>query len=458
MSIATELTNLTNNISSAYTTIGNKGGTVPAHKNTDNLANAINSIPTSSAIVNGAITQLKADSSTIDKDTFVEFTNSISRGTDTQLSSASGGYTNAVSEEIGTDKVFVAHSNGGYLYGVVCTISGDTITVGTAVQISTAANSAQYVSITKLDTDKVFLSYRWGSYLYGVVCTVSGTTITAGTETEISHFSNSYYYSSATALSSTKVFVASRTPSVTGFLCSIEGTTITVDTYKSIHSATANDRVAAVTIDSNKVFVCFNHTYCYGVVCTISGNDFSVGTEAQISSGATIGNLMAKKVETGKTIVVFSLSITHQPYAVVCSITNSTFTFGIESPLPSYLSSNTFPYYSIGVLSDKKVFITVGYGYNCLGGVVCHIVGDSAIPGGKIQLYDTNTSSSYESASVAVLDSDRVFVSHRRGNYLWGIVATASDTTVIPATSTATGLTKTQCTTSTAGDIWVLDS
>lgn len=45
MSVATELQTLQTNIGNAYTTIGTKGGTVPANKNTDNLATAIDSIP-----------------------------------------------------------------------------------------------------------------------------------------------------------------------------------------------------------------------------------------------------------------------------------------------------------------------------------------------------------------------------------------------------------------------------
>ena len=44
MSVASELETLQTNIGAAYTAIGNKGGTVPANKNTDNLATAINSI------------------------------------------------------------------------------------------------------------------------------------------------------------------------------------------------------------------------------------------------------------------------------------------------------------------------------------------------------------------------------------------------------------------------------
>jgi len=44
MSIASELTNLRTNISNAYDAINTKGGTLPANKNTANLATAIDSI------------------------------------------------------------------------------------------------------------------------------------------------------------------------------------------------------------------------------------------------------------------------------------------------------------------------------------------------------------------------------------------------------------------------------
>jgi hypothetical protein len=45
MAIADKLTKLQTDITSAYTTISSKGGTIPSDKNTDNLSTAINSIP-----------------------------------------------------------------------------------------------------------------------------------------------------------------------------------------------------------------------------------------------------------------------------------------------------------------------------------------------------------------------------------------------------------------------------
>ena len=45
MSIASEITRINTNITNSYTAISNKGGTLPATQNSNNLATAINSIP-----------------------------------------------------------------------------------------------------------------------------------------------------------------------------------------------------------------------------------------------------------------------------------------------------------------------------------------------------------------------------------------------------------------------------
>ena len=50
MAVSNELNTLKTNILSAYTMIQNKGGTVPTNKNTQNLSNAINTIPSGGGI------------------------------------------------------------------------------------------------------------------------------------------------------------------------------------------------------------------------------------------------------------------------------------------------------------------------------------------------------------------------------------------------------------------------
>ncbi|MDV3426961.1 MAG: hypothetical protein LIR50_07210, partial [Bacillota bacterium] len=161
-------------------------------------------------IVNGIIEQYLAENETIDANTFVEFINNMTTGTDTTLISISDAYPNAIAVLIDTDKVFIAHNDGnGYLNGIVCTISGTTITAGTDTSLSPyGGNSYQYASAVLIDTDKVFIAHRYGDYLAGIVCTISGTTITAGTDTTLVSSSNTYQYASTVLIDTNKVFIA----------------------------------------------------------------------------------------------------------------------------------------------------------------------------------------------------------------------------------------------------------
>lgn len=59
MSIASEITRINTNIANSYTAINNKGGTLPATQNSNNLATAINSIPSggSATLITKTITE-----------------------------------------------------------------------------------------------------------------------------------------------------------------------------------------------------------------------------------------------------------------------------------------------------------------------------------------------------------------------------------------------------------------
>lgn len=59
MSIASEITRINTNIANSYTAISNKGGTLPATQNSNNLATAINSIPSggSATLITKTITE-----------------------------------------------------------------------------------------------------------------------------------------------------------------------------------------------------------------------------------------------------------------------------------------------------------------------------------------------------------------------------------------------------------------
>lgn len=78
MSIATEIEKLKTNITNAYSTIELKNGTIPTNKNTDNLSDAISSISTGIEIKNGVVdSNYYTSSGVIQSGTFVNVENVI---------------------------------------------------------------------------------------------------------------------------------------------------------------------------------------------------------------------------------------------------------------------------------------------------------------------------------------------------------------------------------------------
>ena len=67
MSIQSEINRLTQNISNAFTAVGNKGGTVPSAKVSSNLADAINSIPAGVQVQvkSGTVTGVSGNAKTV---------------------------------------------------------------------------------------------------------------------------------------------------------------------------------------------------------------------------------------------------------------------------------------------------------------------------------------------------------------------------------------------------------
>lgn len=414
MSIASELTALQGYIGDAYGAVGDKGGTVPADKNMSNLSSAIGSIPSGGGdVVNGIISRFKATSDAVDANTFVEFVNTITVGTDTRLVATSNAYYNISAVLVDDDKVFIAHRSGNYLYGIVCTISGSTVTPGTDTQLSTTADSYYDSSLVLIDTNKIFIAHRGASYhLNGMVCTISDTSITVDTDIELSSVSSSYDRASAVLLDTNKVFISHRgsNSNLYGMVCTISGSTITAGTdTRLVAASSAYRNSSAVLVDTNKVFVSHSgsstdYDHLYGIVCTISGTTITPGNSTQIAAGTQAAS-----------------------------------------------------YVSLALVETNKVFILHRSG-NYLYGIVCTISG-TTITIGKDTLL-VNNSSAADYAKAVLVGTDKVLVAHRgTSNYLYGMVCTAPEITVKAATTqfSVAAITKSACTSATEGEVWVLN-
>ena len=118
--------------------------------------------------------------------------------------------------ELPNGNVFVAHNysnDNKYLYGMVLTIDGVTITKVADTQLSTNKETGLNINLILLENGNILVVHqRYSSAssanVYGVVCKVSGTTITAGTDTAIVTSSRSGNMISAESLGENKAFIA----------------------------------------------------------------------------------------------------------------------------------------------------------------------------------------------------------------------------------------------------------
>lgn len=98
MSISSEINRIKSNIANAYSSIEEKGGILPENQNSDNLAESIDSISVGiDNIVNGIIDKFYAYSSDITAPAFVQFVSSSPENVFTESTATSGAITRVVS-------------------------------------------------------------------------------------------------------------------------------------------------------------------------------------------------------------------------------------------------------------------------------------------------------------------------------------------------------------------------
>lgn len=210
------------------------------------------STSSASGYLNGMICKIKEDG-TIEQ-----------VGSDTQLTTITYSSRWCNVAKMDDDKVFVTFMGGttyGYVYGVVCTINDTTITPGTAVQLVSNTYSGYQSSLQTIVLDSsrvvVFNNLNSNYYLYAMVCTVNGTTITAGTNTVITTTGGAGYYADAILLDTNKILVTFGNGTMYGVVCTISDSTITPGTVTNLSSAGYTYETALVKIDNSSALLAY---------------------------------------------------------------------------------------------------------------------------------------------------------------------------------------------------------
>jgi hypothetical protein len=366
----------------------------------------------------------------------VEYVNGIAGKTDygesedTSINSTKyAGYTMSA-VVLDDNRVFIAHGSASssnasnYLYGVVCTINGATITVGTDTQLSSADYSGTTISACLLPNGNVFIAHRYGGsyHLRGMVCTIEGTIITAGTDTAIVGTDSAGWSISACLLPNGNVFIAhsySSSYHLYGIVVSIDGTTITPGTDTSfVTSKNAGYAISTCLLPNGNVFIAHdfgsNH-YFYGMVVKINGTTITKGTDTQLTtvqySGYNKSALIA--LDNERVFIAFGYGNTNGTlYGIVCTVSETTITLGTATSMAT--TNYTGRRISACLLPNGKIFIVHDNGAGTtsyyLYGIICTVDGTTIAIGTDTELVN-DTYAGYQIASL-LLQNGSIFVAH----------------------------------------------
>lgn len=465
-------------------------------------------------IINGIIKSYLAENEEITANTFVEFVNVLEPNIDAQISTTDYSTYMPQAVLLNENKVFIAHggTTNYYLYGTVCTITNNSIISGESLMLDDKDYASQRKSVVVLDENRVFIAYSRAdggsstSYLYSIVCTIDGTTISKGGIYEIGHVSytktiqahllsenkvfisftgnstipycvvctinntsitngntagfSSYTYTGyslfSTVLNENKVFMirnssinGSGNKYLRGIVCTIDGTTITFgeDTQLS-NVSNSGDKNFSVTLNEDKAFIAHSYnSYLYGTLCTIDDTTISVNESIELDDGTSSWNdLRVIKLNANKVFIYSGLQ------CMVCII-NSSITAGERTIL---VENGTGQPVS---LNENKIYVAYRSSDGFLYGAL-YIITDTSITSQKNSLiYNKNSS---RISSIVALNNNRVFIAHNTDAFtnLYGIATIVDEVPVVIKKSVdkIEGLTKTKCTTAQKGDVWVLNN
>ena len=180
-----------------------------------------------------------------------------------------------------------------YLYGVVATVASDgAITYGTPVAIDETGSTSPHGGVFDPDTNQVVIHWSRSTGtagMYAAVCSISGTTFTFGTAVQ---------YDTNTAGSNSK---------------------------KGICYDTTNDKVVIAYRDST--------TAGRGIVGTVSGTSISFGSTTNFSSAQINYPNAVFDTTNEKVVVVWEDASSHDPQAVVGTVSGTSISFGTQTEL-----------------------------------------------------------------------------------------------------------------------------
>ena len=209
------------------------------------------------------------------------------------------------------EHIFIFHSHGSsnyYLYGIVCSVSGTTVSiVHNNTALSTASQQNCYEqSPVLLPNGNVFISHSYDSttHLGAIVCSISNEGITVGTDTLLSDEAYMAYDTSSLVLPNNKVIIAHtyshNTQYLQGMIVSINELAITVETDTTLNTgAYTGLNVEMLLLSNGTIFMAHNYSSDYHLYAQIWGIDYENNVPTNQISIAEY-ETQVRKVTTGQ--------------------------------------------------------------------------------------------------------------------------------------------------------------
>lgn len=319
-----------------------------------------------------------------------------------------------------------------------------------ATQLSTETNSGYAISAVQLDDNKVFIAHNYGSsyYLYGMVCIINGATIIQGTDTAIASIKEAGTAISTCLLPNGNIFIAHSDNSASnirlnGIVVTISGTTITPGSDTILVNGTnAGSTISTCLLPNGNVFIAHSYSgnsgtyYLYGMVVSINGTTITPGTHTSLVATKYAGYAISTcLLPNGNVFIAHSYGSNYYLYGIVCSISGTTVGKGNDTVITD--SSNVGRAISACTLENGNVFIAHSYESNYyLYGIICSISETTIVKGTDTAL----EAGGYEAAKVLtmVLKEDKVFVTKCHladASRLWASICTINNTSITIGTT-----------------------
>lgn len=415
-------------------------------------------------ILNGIIQEYLSNGDIINPNTFIEFVNKAGNpnyGTNNQLSSASSSLSNATADNsicaVSLDNnkiaIFYTKQSGSYLYGRIGTFVDNEIALSVETQLSTTAGSGAFMKGIKTTNGRIVITTGEG-YAHLIQATSSSLSLLQ-TLTNI-HGSSSFSLYGIVEASANMVFVMIIEHNEYQFQITrldVTTTAITRTTFRR-YTVSIDDIRNVIKISDGKIIAGCKSS-AYPSVAIMNYTD-TVPASISISRiESIIGTAHINLLDNNQIIATYQVQPTYGYYAIkncIGTISGNTITWG--TPIITLNESFTIEYRNIQTLKFNGTNIFVYYEKIMSNTLYCYFYKVSVI--NNTISYTTPETNTYRLINTYPHLNDNYLCYTVYSNYYLGCIGLSLQGIVKTSVSKIEGLTKTKCTDSIKGEIWVL--